>query len=124
MPQERLQKVLAMAGIASRRHSEEMILQGRVSVNGAVITQLGSKADPEHDQISIDGQPIPKTRSHVYLLLNKPPDYITTASDERGRRTVLDLLPPTSERLFPVGRLDKESEGLLLLTNDGALANR
>lgn len=120
---ERLQKVLAAAGVASRRHGEELILQGRVTVNGTVVTQLGAKADPDRDAISVDGRPLPKKQRTYYLLLNKPPGYITTASDEHGRATVFELID-TTKRLFPVGRLDKDSEGLLLLTNDGHLANR
>ncbi len=124
MPIERLQKVLAAAGIASRRHCEEIITQGRIAVNGVTVTQLGTKADPARDVISIDGRAIPPPQKYVYLILNKPPGYVTTASDEHGRSTVFEFVPPTTERVFPVGRLDKESEGLLLLTNDGALANR
>lgn len=124
MPIERLQKVLAAAGIASRRHCEELIIQGRIAVNGVTVIQLGTKADPARDAISIDGHAIPTQQKYVYLLLNKPSGYVTTASDEHGRSTVFEFVPPSTERVFPVGRLDKESEGLLLLTNDGALANR
>lgn len=122
MPAERLQKILSHAGVASRRVAEELILQGRVAVNGVVQTRLGSRADPEKDEITVDGVPIDRRRSR-YIMLNKPPGVVTTAADEHGRRTVLDLLPAELQGLHPVGRLDKESEGLLILTNDGHLTN-
>jgi 23S rRNA pseudouridine2605 synthase len=124
MASERLQKILAEAGIASRRACERLMLDGRVRVNGRVVTELGSRADPETDSISVDGEPVVVTPRLVYLVLNKPPGYVTTARDEQGRPTVMDLVYKTRERVFPVGRLDMESEGLLLLTNDGELAQR
>ena len=119
---ERLHKVLAHAGIESRRAAEEMILQGRVAVNGTVVTTLGTKVDPEHDKITVDGKPIPKRVKHVYLMLNKPSGYITSVYDPEHRPTVMDLVPHKT-RIYPVGRLDANSEGLLLLTNDGDFAN-
>ena len=120
---QRLQKVLATAGYGSRRTCEEIIRQGRVQVNGQVVTELGTKVDPSLDEISVDGEPISGSEEKVYLILNKPPGYISTAHDPWGRPTVLDLIPH-QERLYPVGRLDAESEGLLLLTNDGGLTHR
>ena len=122
MPSERLQKILAAAGVASRRKAEEIITAGRVAVNGTVVTELGSKADPEADEIRVDGAPLKKSRAFLYFMLNKPKGYVTTVSDPEGRATVMDLLPNNIERVYPVGRLDYGSEGLLLLTNDGALA--
>src|SRR6478735_7052481 len=119
---ERIQRILSARGVASRRVAEEMIVSGRVSVNGVVITELGSKADPDTDTIRVDGKVIRPQRRR-YVMLNKPRGYITTTSDERERRTVMDLVD-TPERLYPVGRLDRDTEGLLLLTNDGELANR
>jgi 23S rRNA pseudouridine2605 synthase len=119
---ERLHKVLAHAGVESRRAAEEMILAGRVAVNGQICTTLGTKVDPEHDAILVDGQPIPRRVRRVYLMLNKPPGYITTVTDPENRATVMDLLPHNS-RIYPVGRLDANSEGLILLTNDGGFAN-
>jgi len=121
---ERLQKILARAGIASRRKSEELILQGRVTVNGQVVTELGSKADLEHDRIEVDGRRLRAPRRMVYLALNKPDNCVTTVHDQQGRCTVMDLLRGPHGRLYPVGRLDYHSEGLLLVTNDGELANR
>lgn len=118
---ERLQKILARAGVASRRKSEAVILAGRVRVNGTVITELGTKADPDVDRIEVDGRKISLPRSSTYILLNKPAGVVTTASDEFDRQTVLDLVQ-TDTRIFPVGRLDLDAEGLLLLTNDGDLA--
>jgi pseudouridine synthase len=120
---ERLQKVLAQAGVASRRACEELIQQGRVQVNGQVVTELGTKVDPNLDEISVDGAPISGPVEKVYLILNKPPGYISTVHDPWGRPTVLDLILHQG-RLYPVGRLDAESEGLLLLTNDGGLTHR
>ncbi len=120
---QRLQKVLAQAGVASRRACEELIRQGRVQVNGQMVTELGTKVDPNRDEISVDGTPISGPAKKVYLLLNKPPGYISTVHDPWGRPTVLDLIPHRG-RLYPVGRLDAESEGLLLLTNDGELTHR
>ncbi len=123
MPQERLQKIIAAAGISSRRKAEELIAQGRVAVNGQVIAELGSKADPERDHIKVDGKLLRGPRRNVYFVMNKPKGYITTVSDPEGRPTVMDLIQPVGERVYPVGRLDYSSEGLLLLTNDGELAN-
>lgn len=124
-PSERLQKVLAARGVASRRAAEELILEGRVTVDGRVVTELGTKVDPTSASIKVGGRLLKQPRL-TYLLLNKPRGYITTASDPEGRRTVYDLLDAgaTRERVYPVGRLDMDSEGLLLMTNDGELANR
>ena len=119
---ERLQRILAAHGIASRRASEQLILDGRVRVNGTIVRELGTKADPVMDRIEVDGKPLQAQR-HRTIMLNKPSGYITTVSDERNRRTVMDLID-TRERVYPIGRLDRETEGLLLLTNDGDLANR
>ena len=118
---ERLQKVLAQAGIASRRAAEELILQGRVKVNGQTITVLGSKVDVERDKISVDGKLVGDKETKVFLLLNKPAGYVTTLQDPQGRPKVVDLLKDVKERVYPVGRLDCETEGLLILTNDGEL---
>ena len=123
MPSERLQKILAAAGVASRRKAEEIIAAGRVTVNGSVVTELGTKADLRSDEILLDGKPLGKSRRLLYFLLNKPKGYVTTVSDPEGRPTVMDLVSETQERVYPVGRLDYASEGLLLLTNDGALAH-
>ena len=117
----RLQKVLAMAGVASRRHSEELITGGRVKVNGKVVKELGTKVNVPKDRVEVDGKPLPPVERKVYYLLNKPRGYVTTLQDERGRKTVLNLLEGVRERVYPVGRLDYDSEGLLLLTNDGEL---
>lgn len=116
----RLQKYLAGAGVASRRKSEEYILQGRVKINNKVITELGTTVKPG-DQVEVDGKPITMEEENVYYLLNKPIGYITSAADEKGRETVLDLLKDVKERVFPVGRLDYNTSGLLVLTNDGEL---
>jgi len=121
---ERLQKIIARAGVASRRTAETMILEGRVSVNGVVVTELGSKADTEKDEIRVDGKAITTDVTKVYLVLNKPAGFVTTLSDPEGRPTVVDLLQGVTERVYPVGRLDYDSEGLLLLTNDGEFALR
>jgi 23S rRNA pseudouridine2605 synthase len=123
MPAERLQKIIAAAGIASRRKAEELILSGRVQVNGQTVTELGSKADAEHDHIRVDGKLLHGPERYSYILLNKPKGYVTTVSDPEGRPTVMDLVRGVKGRVYPVGRLDWASEGLLLLTNDGALAN-
>jgi pseudouridine synthase len=120
----RLQKVLAQAGLASRRQAERWIQAGRIAVNGKVVTVLGTQVDPARDRITVDGKPINHLEPKVYYLLNKPTGYVSTCEDELGRPTVLDLLKPIKFRLFPVGRLDWDSEGVLLLTNDGALAQR
>lgn len=119
---ERLQKVLAHAGVESRRAAEEMILSGRVSVNGTVCSVLGTKVDPERDAVTVDGKAIPRRIKQVYLMLNKPPGYITTVKDPESRPTVMDLVP-RGARIYPIGRLDANSEGLILLTNDGEFAN-
>ena len=120
---ERLQKIIARAGIASRRAAEEMILNGRVMVDGQTITELGGKYDSSRQKICVDGKPLTLAEKKVYYLLNKPKGYLSTAKDERGRRTVLDLLPEVSERVYPLGRLDNNTEGLLLISNDGDLMN-
>ena len=122
--QERLQKILSSAGITSRRAAEVLITAGRVAVNGQVVTELGSKADPETDKITVDGKPVSISKKRIYLLLNKPAGYVTTLSDPGGRPVVTELLKDIPERLYPVGRLDFNTEGLLLLTNDGEWANR
>ncbi|MDB5335043.1 MAG: pseudouridine synthase Rsu [Planctomycetaceae bacterium] len=119
----RLQKVLAEAGVASRRHSEAIILEGRVSVDGQTVTELGMKVDPTVQKIQVDGKPIQAERK-VYYLLNKPEGFLSTNDDPAGRDRVIDLLPKTKERLYPVGRLDEASQGLMLVTNDGPLANK
>lgn len=116
----RLQKYLAKAGIASRRQSEKLIDQGRVRVNGQLIKEQGLQVDPEKDQVRFDGQLVTVTEDLVYYMLNKPVGYVSTALDEKGRKTVLDLLP-SSHRIYPVGRLDMDTRGLLLVTNDGDL---
>ncbi|MDY0301098.1 MAG: pseudouridine synthase [Trichlorobacter sp.] len=121
---ERLQKIISAAGITSRRAAEELILSGRVAVNGTVITQLGSKADPYKDKITLDGKPVKPTEKKYYLLLHKPAGYVTSLKDPQGRQLVTELVAEIDERLFPVGRLDYNSEGLLLMTNDGEWANR
>jgi 23S rRNA pseudouridine2605 synthase len=121
--QERLQKIIATAGVTSRRKAEEMIVQGRVSVNGHVIRELGSKADPDGDKIRVDGKPLPRSQGHLVILLNKPTGVVSTVRDPQGRPTVLTLLAGVKQRVYPVGRLDYNSSGLLLLTNDGELTN-
>ena len=120
---ERLQKILSAAGIASRRSAEEMIVAGRVMVNGQVVTQLGSKADAARDHIRVDGKLLHGAERHRYFMLNKPRGYVTTMSDPEGRPTVMEFFAGARERVYPVGRLDYLSEGLLLMTNDGELAN-
>lgn len=121
--EERLQKIIAARGVASRRSAEKMITEGRVTLNGAVVTELGVKADPDVDEIAVDGKVLPKAKAeNVYIMLYKPSGYITSAKDERKRRTVLDLVD-VKERIYPVGRLDYNTSGLLLLTNDGELTN-
>src|SRR5712691_6012908 len=121
---ERLQKILSQAGVASRRASEQLMLEGRVTVNGTPVRELGTKADPARDDIRVDGRRVKVVEHHRYLLLNKPRGYVTTRSDPQRRPTVIDLLRGVREYVYPVGRLDYESEGLLLLTNDGDLAAR
>ena len=119
---ERLQKILSARGVASRRKAEEMITQGLVTVNGNVAV-LGDTADPETDEILIAGKPLPRQESYIYILLNKPRGYVTTLSDEKGRPNAAQLVADCGVRVYPVGRLDMDSEGLLLFTNDGAFAN-
>jgi 23S rRNA pseudouridine2605 synthase len=119
---ERLQKLLSIAGVASRRASEELILQGRVEVNGEVVRTLGSKADPERDAVKVDGRRLRFDVRPRYILLNKPKGVVTTRKDPQKRRTVIDLLAGVREYVYPVGRLDYDSEGLLLLTSDGEMA--
>jgi len=123
MPEERLQKILSQAGIASRRQSEKIILEGRVTVNGTVVTELGSKADFASDHIKVDGRLLRPPKRLIYIVLNKPDSTVTTVTDPEGRTTVMELLKGVKERVYPVGRLDYHSEGLLLLTNDGETAN-
>ena len=120
--EERLQKILAQAGIASRRSAEQMIRDGRIRINGLVVVEMGCKADPARDQITCDGKSI-SFEEKVYILLNKPAGYVTTLSDPQGRPVVTDLITGIPFRLFPVGRLDLDTEGALLMTNDGALGN-
>jgi 23S rRNA pseudouridine2605 synthase len=124
MPTERLQKIIAAAGIASRRKAEQFIAGGLVSVNGKIVTELGSKADAECDHIRVNGKLLHGPERHVYLLMNKPKGYVATLRDPERRPTVMDLLHGVGARVYPVGRLDYASEGLLLLTNDGEFAHR
>lgn len=119
---ERLQKIISARGLASRRKAEEMILAGRVAVNGT-IAALGDTADPDCDTILVDGKPLPPLNGSVYIMLNKPRGYVTTLSDEKGRLNAAQLVADCGVRVYPVGRLDMDSEGLLLFTNDGAFAN-
>ena len=120
---ERIQKILSGRGVTSRRHAEELIEAGRVTCNGLVCV-LGQKADPDVDLIAVDGIPIPPPPRFVYIMLNKPRGYVTTLSDEKGRKNAAQLVSDCGERVYPVGRLDMDSEGLLLFTNDGAFADR
>lgn len=122
MEPERLQKIIAHAGFASRREAETMIREGRVTVNGKVVTELGTKAEPGRDHIKVDGKLITRAETHRYILIYKPREVMSTADDPQGRKTVVDLVKGVRERIYPVGRLDYQSEGLLLLTNDGDLA--
>ena len=125
--EERLQKIIAQAGITSRRKAEVLIEKGEVTVNGQVVTKLGTKADPETDHIKVSGKllnPILEKREDVYLLLNKPKGVLSSISDPEGRKLVSDLVPPKFGRVFPVGRLDYNTEGLIILTNDGKFSNR
>ena len=120
---ERLQKILSARGVASRRAAETMIEEGRVTVNG-MVALLGQTADPENDEIMVDGRPLPSVKEYVYILLHKPRGYVTTLSDEKGRKTAAELVADCGVRVYPVGRLDMDSEGLLLFTNDGDFANQ
>ena len=120
--EERIQKIMASRGVASRRASEELIVQGRGTCNGQ-FCGLRDRADPEKDTILVDGRPLPSTPDAIYILLHKPRGYVTTLSDEKGRKNVSQLVSDCPQRVYPVGRLDMDSEGLLLLTNDGELAN-
>lgn len=120
---EKLQKILSARGVASRRHAEQLIMQGRVTCNGRVC-QLGDRADAEQDEILLDGKPLPSVGEKVYLMLHKPRGYVTTLSDEKGRKNAAQLVSDCGARVYPVGRLDMDSEGLLLFTNDGDFANR
>src|SRR5438105_14922601 len=122
MQQTRLQKIIAHAGVSSRREAEAMIREGRITVNGRTVTELGSKADADRDHIKVDGKLITRAEDHRYILLYKPKEVMTTVVDPQGRRTVIDLVRGIRERIYPVGRLDFHSEGLVLLTNDGDLA--
>jgi pseudouridine synthase len=124
MPPVRLQKLLAEAGVASRRAAERLIVAGRVRVNGVAVVEPGTHADPLRDTVEVDGRPLPKVESKRYVLLHKPRGYLTTRDDPRGRRRVFDLVPDLGVRLHSVGRLDFDAEGLLLLTNDGELTYR
>ena len=119
----RLQKILSDRGVASRRKAEELIRNGLVTVNGTVAA-LGDSADPELDEIAVEGTPLPSATAYIYLMLNKPRGFVTTLADERGRKTAASLVEDCGHRVYPVGRLDMDSEGLLLFTNDGAFANR
>jgi 23S rRNA pseudouridine2605 synthase len=121
---ERLQKILSRAGVASRRKAEQLIIEGRVTVNGKTITELGSKADLARDHIKVDGTLLHAPKHYSYIALNKPKNCVTTVSDPEGRETVMHLMRGVRDRVFPVGRLDYQSEGLLLLTNDGEFAHR
>lgn len=123
MPEERLQKIIAQAGAASRRAAEQMIREGRVTVNGEIVSELGAKADFRRDHIKVDGKLLRPPKQLIYLAVNKPDSVVTTLDDPQGRRTIVSLLQGVKERVYPVGRLDYHSEGLLLVTNDGAFAN-
>ena len=120
---ERLQKIIAHAGIASRRHAEQLILSGQVRVNGKVVTELGSKADPSKDKIEAGGRPVESERRHVYLLMHKPPEVVSTLADPEGRKTLRNFLRGFPERVYPVGSLDYNASGLVFLTNDGDLTS-
>jgi len=124
MPEERIQKIISQAGVTSRRQAEKLMREGRVTVNGATVTELGSKADLDRDHIKVDGKLLRPPKRLVYIALHKPNNTVTTVTDPQGRATVMDLLHGVKERVYPVGRLDYHSEGLLLLTNDGEFAHR
>src|ERR1700722_4772774 len=121
---ERLQKIISRAGISSRRHAEELIRSGQVRVNGVIVTELGAKADPERDRVEAAGKVARASEERVYVLLNKPPEIVSTLADPEGRRTLRNLLVGVSERVFPVGRLEYSASGAMFLTDDGELANR
>lgn len=120
---ERLQKILSARGVCSRRAAEALLLEGRITCNGR-ICQLGDSADPDHDEILVDGKPLPSAQKYIYIMLHKPRGFVTTLSDEKGRKNAAQLVADCGSRVYPVGRLDMDSEGLLLFTNDGQLANR
>lgn len=120
----RLQKYMAQSGVASRRKSEEMILAGRVAVNNKIVTELGIKIDPKIDNVKVNGKNISAEKKKIYIMLNKPMGFVTTVSDEKDRRTILDLIEGVDERIYPVGRLDIDTMGLIILTNDGELTNK
>lgn len=120
---DRIQKIISQRGVASRRRAEELIQLGRVTCNGQ-ICQLGQSADPDVDKILVDGNPLPALKAHLYLMLHKPKGYVTTLSDEKGRKNAAQLVADCGQRVYPVGRLDMDSEGLLLFTSDGEFANR
>ena len=122
--EERLQKILAQAGVCSRRAAEELIRQGRVKVDGATVSEMGMKADPDRQRITVNGKPLQSSEKKITLLLNKPKGYVTTMSDPQGRPIVSSLIKDVDQRLFPVGRLDLDTEGALLMTNDGELAQK
>lgn len=124
MPEERLQKILAKAGIASRRNAEELIRQGKVTVDGKVVTEMGCRVDPEKQVVAFEGRPLRQEEEKIYLLLNKPRGYVTTLHDPQGRPIVTSLLTGITSRVFPVGRLDFDTEGALIMTNDGDFAER
>ncbi|HET6373181.1 MAG TPA: pseudouridine synthase [Candidatus Polarisedimenticolia bacterium] len=124
LTEERIQKVLSRAGVSSRREAERWLAEGRITVNGTVVTTPGTRVDPERDHIKIDGKRIKEAGRRVYYLLNKPPGFVTSVRDPQGRPVVMDLLRGVSHRVFPVGRLDYHTSGLLLLTNDGDLADK
>ena len=124
MAEERLQKILSQAGVTSRRKAEQLIVEGRITVNGAVLSELGSKADLARDHIKVDGRLLRAPKRHLYIALNKPKNCVTTVSDPEGRETVMHMMRGVKERVYPVGRLDYQSEGLLLLTNDGDFAHK
>jgi 23S rRNA pseudouridine2605 synthase len=123
MALDRLQKIVSAAGVASRRKAEQLIVEGRITVNGQIVTELGSKADLDHDHIKVDGKLLHRPKNLVYIAMNKPTSYVTTVTDPERRATVMDLLKGLKERVYPIGRLDYHSEGLLLFTNDGDFAN-
>ena len=124
MAEERLQKIISRAGLMSRREAEKFILDGKVSVDGKIISELGKKFDADKNKICVEGKILKFDTEKIYILLNKPKNFLSTVKDDRGRPTILDLVSEVEERIFPVGRLDFDSEGLILLTNDGELMNK